>query len=238
SQQRTERRVEELAAAQQRTERRVEELAAAQQRTETALAALTQEVRVLTQNVDRMQEEIRILFERMDRVEAKVDRVEAKVDDLSERVDNLTGRTDQIERTIRDMQREIGGMSASMGYALENEAYRVLPGFLQEHYGIKLTHRLVRTEIGGREINLFGEGEREGRIITLVGETKNRLDERRKKLEKDIFEELEERVRAVVTERGIAEETIVRVLVTHYARPGILQEAQEHGIIVVQSFEW
>jgi hypothetical protein len=238
AQQRTEQRVEaledvvqKLAAAQQRTEQRVEELAAAQQRTEAILAALSQEVRVLTQNVDRLQEEVRVLNERMDRVEAKVD-------SLSDRVDVLSGRTDRIEHTIRDMQKEIGGMSASMGYALENEAYRILPAFLQEHYGIKLARRLIRTEIGGREINLFGEGEREGRIITLVGETKTRLDERRKKLEKDIFAELEERVQAVVTERGIAEESIVRLLVTHYARPGILQEAQEQGIIIVQSFEW
>jgi hypothetical protein len=223
--------VSNLTLAQQRTEQRVEELAAAQQRTEAILAALSQEVRVLTQNVDRLQEEVRVLNERMDRVEAKVD-------SLSDRVDVLSGRTDRIEHTIRDMQKEIGGMSASMGYALENEAYRILPAFLQEHYGIKLARRLIRTEIGGREINLFGEGEREGRIITLVGETKTRLDERRKKLEKDIFAELEERVRAVVTERGIAEESIVRVLVTHYARPGMLQEAQEQGIIVVQSFEW
>ena len=31
---------------------------------------------------------------------------------------------------------------------------------------------------------------------------------------------------------------VVPLLVTHYARPAVLQQAESRGVIVVQSFEW
>ncbi len=31
---------------------------------------------------------------------------------------------------------------------------------------------------------------------------------------------------------------IVRVIITHYAHPKVLKQAQDENIIVVQSFEW
>lgn len=69
----------------------------------------------------------------------------------------------------------------------------------------------------------------------MVGESKLRLDERREKAE-DVFEELEEKVKAVKDEYG--DILIVRVLITHYATKGFLKRAEEKGVIVVQSFEW
>ncbi|MEM7531605.1 MAG: hypothetical protein AAF639_05490, partial [Chloroflexota bacterium] len=38
---------------------------------------------------------------------------------------------------------ELGGLSKSLGYALENEAYRVLPAFLEKEYGITVTERFI-----------------------------------------------------------------------------------------------
>jgi hypothetical protein len=68
----------------------------------------------------------------------------------------------------------------------------------------------------------------------VVGEAKARLDDRRVK--RDVFEELKDKVEAVLSEYGQAE--IVQVLITNYATKGFLQQAKERGIIVVQSFEW
>jgi hypothetical protein len=39
-------------------------------------------------------------------------------------------------------------------------------------------------------------------------------------------------------QRAYPGETVVPLLVTHFARPSFLQEAQDRGILVVQSFEW
>ena len=141
-----------------------------------------------------------------------------------------------LVRGLGETRSEVGGLSRSVSYALENEAYRGLPKVLKRSYGIELKDRLIRAEIGGKEINIFGRAKRDGRDVLVVGEAKLRLDERRKKGERDVFEELEEKGRAVRWEYGETE--IVSVLITHYATKGFMREAKERNIIVIQSFEW
>ena len=156
-------------------------------------------------------------------------RTEIKVAELAEDIRILV-------RGLGETRSEVGGLSRSVSYALENEAYRGLPEVLKRSYGIELKDRLIRAEIGGKEINIFGRAKRDGRDVLVVGEAKLRLDERRKKGERDVFEELEEKGRAVRWEYGETE--IVSVLITHYATKGFMREAKERNIIVIQSFEW
>ncbi len=143
-----------------------------------------------------------------------------------------------LVKGLSETRSELGGLSRSTAYALENEAYRLLPAFLKDKYGIEITNRLVRTEVGGEEINIFSQGQRNGQPILLVGETKLQMDERRKdkKGQKEIFKQLTDKIEAVkVVHPGVE---IVPLLITHYARPGVLQRAKDEGIIIVQSFEW
>jgi hypothetical protein len=98
-----------------------------------------------------------------------------------------------------------------------------------------MTERLVRTEIAGQEINLFGRAQRAGRPVLIIGESKARLDERRQK-KQDVFAQLAAKIKAV--KNHYPDQEIVPVIITHYARPQALQQAQAEGIIVVQSFEW
>ena len=156
-------------------------------------------------------------------------RTEIKVAELAEDIRILV-------RGLGETRSEVGGLSRSVSYALENEAYRGLPEVLKRSYGIELKDRLIRAEIGGKEINIFGRAKRDGRDVLVVGEAKLRLDERRKKGERDVFEELEEKGRAVRWEYGETE--IVSVLITHYATKGFMREAKERNIIVIQSCEW
>jgi len=143
-----------------------------------------------------------------------------------------------LARELQNTRGEVGGLSHSIGYALENEAYRMLPAFLKGKYHLRLTERFVRTTVGGEEINLFARGRRNGKEVLLVGETKSRLDERRapRAEEKDVFQQLADKVQAVQAAHPKAR--IVPLIVTHYARPKMLEQAQAQGIIVVQSFEW
>ena len=207
--------VAELAKAQQRTELRVEELAQAQQRTEQRLEQLAQAQQ----------------------------RTEQRLEQLAQ----AQQRTEQVVRTLvrglADTRAELGGLARSVGYALENEAYRALPRFLAERYGIRVTDRLIRTELDGEEIDFFGHAIQNDREVLLVGEVKLRLDERRKvrtpegiTLRAVALLELERKLDVV--RRHYPDLPLVPLLVTHYARPAILKEAAEHGVIVVQSFEW
>lgn len=144
----------------------------------------------------------------------------------------------QTERVVTGIAQELGGLSRSMSYSLENEAYRNLPALLQTRYGITLDEKIVRLDLDGEEINLFARGARNGQPIYLVGESKLQLDERRNshRAAEAILNQLDKK--AAVVQRRYPDVEIVRILLTHYARPAILQQAEARGVIVIQSFEW
>ncbi len=173
---------------------------------------------------------VRDLAQAQERTELQMERTEQQIQRLAQ--------------VVEGTNRELGGLSRSMSYALENEAYRVLPALLRAQHGIEVEERIVRAEVGGKEINVFGRGKRAGQSVLIVGEVKLRLDERRgaQAAEADVLAELDEKVGVV--RQAYPDATIVPLLVTHYARVAFLQtespfgKAQERGIIVVQSFEW
>ena len=212
-------RMEELAEAQKRTEQRVEELAEAQKRTEQRVERLAQAQEALAQalaSLTRAQEGS-----------------QRQIQELARAQEESQRQIQELTRQMVEVRRELGGLGRSMSYALENEAYRMLPPFLAEKHGIQVTQRFVRTYIGDEEINLFGRGRRNGREVLIVGEVKVRLEEGRRE---DSLEQLEEKARVV--QEAYPGEELVLLLVTHHAHPGILQKAQARGILVVQSFEW
>ena len=145
---------------------------------------------------------------------------------------------EKLTSAVGDIRSEIGGMSRSMSYALENEAYRSLPAFLLENHGIEVTERLIRSTVNDEEINFLGRASRDGRPVLIVGESKQRLDERRssKREEDRIFSQLE--AKAEVVRASYPDEEITMLLITHYARPEFLRSAAARSIVVVQSFEW
>ena len=186
---------------------------------------------------------VKDLAEAQKRTETRVEelveaqkRTEAKVGELAEAQKRTELEIAKLTKGLNETRGELGGLSKSMSYAFENEAFRRVPGILKEKYDIEITAKLIREEIGQKEINLFGRARKNGREVFVVGESKLRLDERREKRGEDIFAELEGKVKAVKDEYGEAE--IVRVFITHYATKGFLKKAGEKGVIVVQSFEW
>ena len=188
------------------------------------LAELKVIVRDLAQAQQRTEQRVAELAEAQQRTELQVQRTEQQIQ--------------RLVQVVEGTNRELGGLSRSMSYALENEAYRVLPALLRAQHGIEVEERIVRAEVGGKEINVFGRGTRAGQPVLIVGEVKLRLDERRGALaaEANALAELDEKIGVV--RQVYPDATIVPLLVTHYARVAFLQKAQERGIIVVQSFEW
>ena len=175
---------------------------------------------------------------RMEELAAAQQRTETRMEELSAAQQETAYQVGILARQLGETNSTVGGLGQSFAYALENEAYRMLPALLADQYDIHVTERFVRTYVAGEEINLFGRGQRAGKDVLLVGETKLRLDERRQGKSGYIaaFEQLVAKAEAVKTEYPDIE--IVLVLITHFARPGVLEAAQERGIIVVQSFEW
>jgi hypothetical protein len=173
--------------------------------------------------------------------EARLTRLEIAVEKLAEAQERTEEEIRKLVIGLNDSRKEVGSLSKTMSYAFENEAYRNLPKVLGERYGIIVKEKLLRTEIGGKEINIFARAERKGKEVVIVGEAKLKLDERierykRERYEDDVYKELEDKVEAVKGEYiGIEP---LRILVCHFATTGFIKEAEKKGIIVVQSFEW
>ncbi len=144
----------------------------------------------------------------------------------------------KMAQTISGMGNELGGLSRTMSYALENEAFRVLPAYLKKHFDIIVQSRFVRTEIGGEEIDFYAHGEQNGSLVCIIGESKLKIDERRHsgKEFRRIMNQLDRKVTAVQEDQPDCR--IVRMLVTHYVRPSARQLLEDEGVLVVQSFDW
>ncbi len=163
-------------------------------------------------------------------------RTEQKVEELAEAQKKTEIEVAKLAKGLHETRGELGGLSKSMSYAFENEAFRKLPAFLKERYGIEIIEKLIREDIGGREINIFGKARKNGKEVYIIGESKLRLDDRKDKKIKEVFEELEEKAKAVKEEYG--EVDLIKILITHYATKGFLKKAKDKDIIIVQSFEW
>lgn len=81
-------------------------------------------------------------------------RTDEKMGDLAEaqrrtdgRMDYLAHSMQELAQAMKETRREFGGVTASVSYALENEAYRLAPRVLAERYGVTLEEKLVRTTI-------------------------------------------------------------------------------------------
>ena len=157
-------------------------------------------------------------------------RTEQKVEELAEAQKKTEEEIRKLARGLVDAKTELGGLARSVAYALENEAYRALPEYLK-NYGIEITERFVRTEIGGEEINIFARGKKNGREVLIVGESELKLTSVSKKIK-----QLEKK--AAVVQETFPTREIIKLIITHYARPAVMERAKEKGIIVVQSFEW
>ncbi|MEW6103407.1 MAG: hypothetical protein AB1630_06280 [bacterium] len=173
--------------------------------------------------------DVKALAQAQKRTEARVEEFATAQKELAEAQKETQIEIKKLTLAIERTNDNVGGIGETMGYALENEAYRALPKYLKEREGIEITERFVRTEIKGEEINIFAIGKRNGKPIIIVGEAESKM----KDFEK--FKQLERKVKAI---RKQYKDDIVRILLTHYAPSKIIQKAKEEGIILIQSFEW
>ncbi|HIE12814.1 MAG TPA: hypothetical protein EYP63_05240 [Desulfotomaculum sp.] len=169
------------------------------------------------------------LAEAQKRTEQRVEELAAAQRELAEAQKRTEIEIRKLAGELRDTKTEVGGLARSMAYALENEAYRVLPAFLKQQ-GITITERFMRTEIAGEEINVFAEGKKDGREVIIVGETELKATSVRK------LKQLARK--AAVVQESYPSREIISLLITHYAPRALCEKAKERGIFVIQSFEW
>ena len=220
AQERTEKKMEELASAQERTEKRVEELTLAQQRTEKRM----EELATAQQRTEKRMEELASAQEELTLAQQ---RTEKRMEELAMVVKNLADGQEK-------MKVELGGLGTTIGYTLENEAYKKLPALLEADYGIKVKQKLTRkyvTDFKGNslEVNIFGHGEKQGKEVTIIGESKAQLSNNK------VDEFLRKKVKRL---DGLFNDVFL-VLVTHMITgPEVEEYVKDKGIALYYSYDF
>ena len=86
----------------------------------------------------------------------------------------------RLGSALDDVRKQVGGLAMTVGYGLEDEAYKALPALLAQHYGLQVEGRLKRQYVLDREgnhieVNIFGQARHNGDAVTIVGESKTQL---------------------------------------------------------------
>ena len=140
-----------------RLEQALVRLAEAQTRTETRLETLAARVEALAQAQAR---------------------TEARLETLAARVEALAQAQARTEAGLLALTQQVGRLSETIGFTLEDLAREVSPAYLAQHYAIhvaQLDRRFFSIDGEQIEVDLYGEGHREGDPIAVVGEVRSRI---------------------------------------------------------------
>ncbi len=216
AQRRTEERVESLAEAQRRTEERVERL-------EVAVEKLAEAQRRTEERVERLEVAVEKLAEAQRRTEERVERLEIAVEKLAE----AQRRTETV---VQQLAREVGALSDLIGYSLEDIARVVLPGYLERHFKVKideLERRFFVVDSKEIEVNLYAEGEKEGKPLVVIGECKSRIYERDVE---SFYSSIEPLLKTIDKE-------LILVLFGFLIHPSASKSAQAKNILLIASYQ-
>lgn len=150
-----------------------------------------------------------------------------------ERLSRLEETQRRTERRLSALEKQLGGITHTIGYALEDPAYRALPRLLQQDYGIQVLEALRRETLQLPdetilEVNILGKIVHEGTVKTLVGESKSQLSRRHIRRFLRSLRRLRDRFGEVFP-----------VMVAHAAaEPELKEHTRAHGVAVYFSYEF
>ena len=219
--------VKALAVAQARSEERLEGVESRMDRVEAALDRLEAAQARSEKRLEALEKRMEGVESRMDRVEATLERLAAAQARTEEALEKLTEAHDETRK-------QLGGLSHTVGYILENEAYRALPALLKADHGIEVEDRLIRTYLTTDrgypvEVNIFGRGRKNGREVVILGESKSQLSAKH----------IDHFIQGRLTRLEPLFEDVFAVLVTHMiSSPAVADYAQERGIALYYSYQF
>ncbi|MCX8084452.1 MAG: hypothetical protein N3C60_05970 [Calditerrivibrio sp.] len=193
--------VSELAEAQKKTEERINELTEAQKRTEKRVDELAGAQKITEQRLNELAEAQKKTEESLQTLIKRVDKIEIRLE----------------------------GISNSVGYSLENSAYKALPKLLKK-YDIEVKDRLIRRYFGINEINIYGKGIQNNKSITILGECK--VSPSKKEVDKFI------KIANVIKKEHEITDDLFLIFVAHNFHPHVEKYLKDKGIIHFWSYEF
>ncbi|OGF61538.1 MAG: hypothetical protein A2Y62_01790 [Candidatus Fischerbacteria bacterium RBG_13_37_8] len=227
AQKRTANKIEALVEAQRRTESKVEQLAEAQRRTENKVEQLAEAQR-------RTESKVEQLAEAQNKTEAALLSLEKIIEQLAEAQRKTEIELSLLSKDHKDVKKMVGGMSNTIGYDLENIAYKSLPFLLKRDFNLEIKGNLIRKNLkypdnSYDEINIFGSGIIGEQEVYIIGECKSQLG----KKHIDKFFKLLQRI-----ENKLGYKNILYFIVTHFADPAIEDYVKAKNIKVYYSYEF
>ncbi|WP_448563168.1 hypothetical protein [Trichothermofontia sp.] len=196
---------------------------------------------VKTHDFNELKEIVRELAQAQTRTEQRLDelaqaqtRTEQRVEELAADLRTLTATVQTLAEGQQDLRQQLGGLAMTVGYVLENEAYKALPALLARDYGLVVSTPLKRsyvTDAQGRslEVNIFGEGNHQGTLVTLIGESKAQLS----------IPAIQRFIRTRLEPLKAVFPHIFPILITHMvSSPEVETYAQEQGIALYYSYQF
>ncbi|OQY49030.1 MAG: hypothetical protein B6242_00655 [Anaerolineaceae bacterium 4572_78] len=192
------------------------------------------EFRALATDTAELKGIVRELAEAQKRTEFRVEELAEAQKRTELRLDNLTVKVEDLVKEHAKTRTIIGDLTDTIGYTLENSAYKALPKLLKQDYDIVLTSKMIRTYlIDNRgyelEVNIFARGEQHGQPIVIMGESKSRLSHN--KID-SFFKKRIERFEGIYA-------NIFPVFVTHIvSSSNVAQYAKEKGLALYYSYQF
>jgi len=124
---------------------------------------------------------------------------------------------------------QVGKLSDTVGFGLEDITKVVVPGLLCRHEGIvvdELTRRFFIVDGKEVEVNLYGEGLREGVKVVVLGEVKSKIYGGCKDFDMSV-----EKLSSL-----FAAENIYKLMFGYYMHPSAEREAEKRKITLIASY--
>jgi hypothetical protein len=107
-------------------------------------------------------------------------KTESSVEELTRAQKETEQEVASLTRSVKSIRRDMGGLTDSLGYMLENSAFKSLPALLLKDFNIKIDGKIDRNylhmESGSlQEFNITGKGIHNGKEVFILGESKSRL---------------------------------------------------------------
>jgi hypothetical protein len=163
-----------------------------------------------------------------------VQRTEENFAKVWEAINELAQAQKRTEEELRKLVKEhvktrtqLGGLSNTVGYILENEAFKAVPDLLKKEFGLEVTKRLVRKFVPDDqgnliEVNIIGQATKDREEFIVIGESKSQLSKNK------VSEFLRKKLQPL--ERTFKEK-VFPIMVTHMiSEPDVEDYARDLGL--------
>jgi DNA repair exonuclease SbcCD ATPase subunit len=224
-----EKTVERLTERQGALEGAFQKLAERHDILEKAVEKLTESHNKLVESHNKLIERHDILEKTVEKLTESHNKLVERHDSLEKAIERLTEAQARTENALQELFKQVGKLSETIGFGLEDIARVVIPGWLYKHEKIEVeefTRKFIIIDGEEIEINLYGEGRKEGAKIIILGEVRSRIylnDVER-------FSKIVEKIKKKI------EGNTYELMFGYYIHPSAEEEAKKKKISLIASY--